>query len=71
VREAIVSEMRPQPLDRIEFGRIGRQEHQAEVFGNIGVVVPTERGMIPPDAGILFSQRHPIWDSRRLWSLWI
>ena len=25
---------------------------------------------MPPDAGVLFSQRHPIWDSRRRWSLW-
>jgi hypothetical protein len=32
VRQAIVSEMQPQPLDRIEFGRVGRQEHQAEIF---------------------------------------
>ena len=32
VREAIVSEMQPEPLDRVEFGRIGRQEDQAKVF---------------------------------------
>jgi hypothetical protein len=32
VREAIVSEMQPKSLDRIEFGRVGRQEDQAEVF---------------------------------------
>jgi hypothetical protein len=26
------SEMQPEPLDRVEFGRVGRQEDQAEVF---------------------------------------
>jgi hypothetical protein len=26
--------MQPQPLDRIEFGRVGRQKHQAEIFGH-------------------------------------
>src|SRR5262249_52168587 len=34
VREAIVSEMQPEALDRIEFGRVGRQEYYAEVFGH-------------------------------------
>ena len=34
VRQAIVAPMQPQPLDRIEFGRVGRQEHQAEIFGH-------------------------------------
>ena len=34
MREAIVSEMQPEPLDRIEFGRVGRQEDQAQVFGH-------------------------------------
>ena len=32
MRKAIVSEMQPKPLDRVEFGRVGRQEDQAEVF---------------------------------------
>jgi len=33
VREAIVSKMQPQPLDRVEFGGIGRQEDEAKVCG--------------------------------------
>ena len=32
VREAIVSQVQPQPLDRVEFRRVGRQEDEAEVF---------------------------------------
>ena len=34
VRERIVSEMQPEPLDRVEFGRVGRQEDEAEVSGH-------------------------------------
>jgi hypothetical protein len=34
VRETIVSEMQPEPLDRVEFGRVGRQEDEAEVSGH-------------------------------------
>lgn len=34
MREAIVSEMQPSPFDRVEFGRVGRQEDEAEVFGH-------------------------------------
>ena len=28
------SQMQPQPLDRVEFRRVGRQEDEAEVFGH-------------------------------------
>src|SRR5271165_7060794 len=34
VRQAIVAQMQPQPLDRIKFGRVGRQKDQAEVVGH-------------------------------------
>jgi hypothetical protein len=34
VGQAIVAQMQPQSLDRVELGRVGRQEHQAEVLGH-------------------------------------
>jgi len=46
VREAIVSEMQPESLDRIEFGRVGRQEDQAEVFRHDEIAARMPAGFV-------------------------
>jgi hypothetical protein len=46
VRQAIISEMQPQPLDRVEFGRIGRQEDHAEVFGHDEIARGMPAGLV-------------------------
>ena len=46
MREAIVSEMQPESLDRIEFGRVGRQEDQAEVFRHDEIAARMPAGFV-------------------------
>ena len=55
VRQAIVAQMQPQPLDWVELRRVRRQEHQAEVLGHAQLA-----GSVPPG----FVHQH---DAVRTW----
>lgn len=49
--------------------RPGAAAVPAGLEGHIGLAVPRETARMLP-AGALHQESHPIWDTRRLWSLW-
>ena len=52
VGEAVVPEVEPEALDRVQLGRIGRQEHQAEIGRHHQVAADVPAGLVHQDDGM-------------------
>src|SRR3972149_6314487 len=53
VREEALLEIEPQPLDRIELGRVGRQLQQRDVAGYLKIVGDVPSGLIGEHGHVL------------------